>query len=237
MALAGGDPLAAHRALSMWTRVAILSQLRQAPQPLSSSELAQRTGLHVNTVRFHLQILAQAGLVEPGLEHRPQRGRPRRVWSATDEEGADLEGGYQMLAEVLAEYLARASDQPWEAGERLGESWGSRLARSERRSRQEGVEQVVAMMAALGFSPTLARDGERFRLELHSCPFLEVAKRNQEVVCAAHLGLLRGALAEMGLPLTATRLDPLVEPSLCVAQLSPVSPRRRRGAARPRSAA
>jgi hypothetical protein len=34
-----------------------------------------------------------------------------------------------------------------------------------------------------------------------------------------HLGLLEGALDALGGPLTAERLDPLVEPSLCVAHL------------------
>jgi predicted ArsR family transcriptional regulator len=46
-----------------------------------------------------------------------------------------------------------------------------------------------------------------------------VATENPRLVCSAHLGLLRGALSETGVPLIATELDPLVEPSLCVAHL------------------
>jgi hypothetical protein len=35
-----------------------------------------------------------------------------------------------------------------------------------------------------------------------------------------HLGLIRGALAEMGAPVEGTRLDRFVEPSLCVAHFA-----------------
>ena len=34
-----------------------------------------------------------------------------------------------------------------------------------------------------------------------------------------HLGMLRGALSEMGAPLEAMRLEPFVESTLCVAHL------------------
>ncbi|HEY8951402.1 MAG TPA: hypothetical protein VIP78_02435, partial [Candidatus Dormibacteraeota bacterium] len=62
---------------------------------------------------------------------------------------------------------------------------------------------------------------------LHRCPFREVAESNQQVVCAVHLGMLKGALTEMGAPLEATRLDPFVEPTLCVAHLGRGRRRRR----------
>jgi len=40
------------------------------------------------------------------------------------------------------------------------------------------------------------------------------------VICSLHLGLMRGALERMRAPVTADRLDPFVEPSLCVARLT-----------------
>jgi predicted ArsR family transcriptional regulator len=63
-----------------------------------------------------------------------------------------------------------------------------------------------------------------------------VAESNQRVVCAVHLGMLKGALAEMGAPLQATRLEPFVEPTLCVAHLRRDDvPRPRGGVRRARS--
>ncbi|HEX9042757.1 MAG TPA: hypothetical protein VF838_17375 [Trebonia sp.] len=40
------------------------------------------------------------------------------------------------------------------------------------------------------------------------------------MICSLHLGLMRGALARMRAPVTADRLDPFLEPRLCVAQLT-----------------
>lgn len=54
--------------------------------------------------------------------------------------------------------------------------------------------------------------------QLHNCPFREVAQRNQDVVCALHLGTLQGALEESGGTVEATGLQPFT-PSLCVASL------------------
>jgi predicted ArsR family transcriptional regulator len=58
------------------------------------------------------------------------------------------------------------------------------------------------------------------RVLLRHCPFLEVARAHREVVCAVHLGVMQGVLDELRAPLEATELNPLVEPSLCVAHLS-----------------
>ena len=60
----------------------------------------------------------------------------------------------------------------------------------------------------------------QYRLCLRQCPFREVAEHHQDVICSLHLGLMRGALARMRAPVTAERLDPFVEPSLCVARLT-----------------
>ena len=53
---------------------------------------------------------------------------------------------------------------------------------------------------------------------MHRCPFRDLAEEHGDVVCSVHLGLIRGALA-VGAPVTATRLEPFVEPSLCRARL------------------
>jgi predicted ArsR family transcriptional regulator len=56
-------------------------------------------------------------------------------------------------------------------------------------------------------------------IELHHCPFRELAEEHPDVVCGAHLGLIQGALATSG-DLTATRILPFVAPDLCLAELS-----------------
>jgi predicted ArsR family transcriptional regulator len=55
---------------------------------------------------------------------------------------------------------------------------------------------------------------------VRGCPFREVAENHQDVVCQLHLGLMQGALARMRAPVTADRLEPFAEPSLCIAYLA-----------------
>jgi predicted ArsR family transcriptional regulator len=52
------------------------------------------------------------------------------------------------------------------------------------------------------------------------CPFLEVAEEHEDVVCAMHLGLMRGVLERREAPLGVRDLEPLVAPGLCLAHLS-----------------
>ncbi|MBX6385996.1 MAG: helix-turn-helix domain-containing protein [Microbispora sp.] len=81
------------------------------------------------------------------------------------------------------------------------------------------VERVVALLDEAGFAPRLAPDGSH--IDLHRCPFHELAEANPEVVCGVHLGLMQGALADLGAPITATSLRPFVRPGVCVATLGP----------------
>ncbi len=213
------EAMEAHRALAGWTRVAMLTSLRESAVPLDVRELAKGTGVHVNTVRFHLEVLAKAGLVSSEFEHRPRRGRPRQVWRATATVTPGPEEGYRILAEVLAAYLQANVKDPGELGLEIGTAWGTQLANTPMENQGQGLDRVVYMLAKLGFSPEQVATPDEIQLQLHSCPFLEVARGNSQLVCSAHLGLLRGALAEAGVPLTAKSLNPLVEPSLCIAHL------------------
>lgn len=218
------EVMEAHRALGAWTRVALLTSLRKAGHPLDVRELAGDTGVHVNTVRFHLEILAKAGLVSSEFEHLPRRGRPRQVWRATASVTPGPEEGYRMLAEVLAGYLQAHAQDPGRLGLDIGTAWGSQLAAAPAENQRQGLGRVVEMLARLGFSPQRVDTPDEIQVHLHSCPFLDVARGNSQLVCSAHLGLLRGALAEVGVPLTAGSLDPLVEPSLCIAHLGAREP-------------
>ena len=74
-----------HRALSDPSRVRILEALQEAEAPLDARELGTRVGLHWNTVRSHLRVLAEAGLVSAQREERNRPGRPRVLYEAAAE--------------------------------------------------------------------------------------------------------------------------------------------------------
>jgi len=132
---------------------------------------------------------------------------------------------YRLLAEMLSSLIAATMPEPGRASEEAGREWGAYLTEQpppyQKLTAGEAVAKLTAIMEELGFSPQAeAGDGGQYRLGLRHCPFREVAEHHQGVICALHLGLMRGALARMRAPVTASRLDPFVEPSLCVAHLT-----------------
>lgn len=204
----------------------VLAQLRAARAPLSVASLAQQTGLHVNTARFHLDALVADGLAERSTEQRVAPGRPRVLYAAC----GPVPGArsYRLLAEMLTGLVA-GLPQPGAAAVDAGRDWGRHLVDRAAPSRQLGHDEAVARVTRVlddvGFRPEACEPhAEGVEIRLHHCPFREIAEQHQEVVCGIHLGLMRGALEELRTPVHVTALDPFVTPTLCVAHLSAPPP-------------
>ena len=209
------------------SRFRILEELRSGG-PLDSRELGRRIGLHPNTIRSHVEQLMQAQLVKTVSAPASGRGRPRVLYEAAADASAGQEGGYRLLAQILASYMA-SIDRPQAVAESAGRAWGSYLTERSKPfaeiSADEAMSRVTQLFTELGFMAEPAEAGGERKILLHRCPFRQVAESNQDVVCSVHLGMLKGALAEMGAPLEATRLEPFVEPNLCIARLRNVTGR------------
>lgn len=213
----------------------MLSALTDAGKALSAEDVAVRVDLHVNTVRFHLDALVDAGLAERASEHRTRPGRPRTLYAASAEAPRAGERSYRLLAEILAGYLATQSDQPAADARAAGEVWGrflaDRPAPFASTDAKAATAQLVDALADIGFAPEAdgvngAGEHGEAQVLLHHCPFREVAVQHREVVCSVHLGLMQGLLDELDAPVTTPRLEPFVQPDLCIAHVAPRSKRR-----------
>jgi predicted ArsR family transcriptional regulator len=204
-------------------RGAVLEALRAADTPLGVTELAERLGIHPNTVRFHLDALVTQGLVDRSLEQPSGRGRPRTVHAPHP--GMDRGGRrqYQLLARILLSQLSTSPDAG-AAAEAAGRNWGGYLVDHIPPTRQpdaaEATQRLTAMMTDLGFAPEPDAEAAE-RIRLRHCPFLELAEEYSPTLCPLHLGLMRGALTEIRAPLAATSLQPFAEPDACIVHLSP----------------
>lgn len=210
-------------------RAQVLDQLGEAGRPLSVTEIAERSGLHLNTARFHLDGLVAVGLADRHAEARDLPGRPKILYSARGPVPGPR--SYQLLAEMLTGLLASlkgAGPAAIEAGRDWGRHLVERAAPSEQVDPAEAVHRLNRLLDGIGFRPEAApgRSARETELRLHHCPFRDVAERHTDVVCAIHLGLMQGALAELGAPVEATSLQPFVTPSLCLARLRTTKPRR-----------
>jgi len=201
-------------------RAEVLDRLRAAVEPLAAAQVAEQVGLHVNTARFHLDGLVRVGLAEREAEQRHSPGRPRMLYRASAREPETR--GYRWLAEMLTG-LVSTLDDPGSAATEAGRMWGRHLversAPYERVAVAEAIARLEEMLDAAGFRPEVHEDEDGPQIRLRHCPFGEIAARHTDVVCRLHLGLMQGALAEQRAPVDVRRLDPLVEPGLCVAQL------------------
>jgi predicted ArsR family transcriptional regulator len=202
-------------------RVQVLEVLRASDAPLAIADVAKRLGVHSNTVRFHLDTLVRTGQVErvDGPPDRP--GRPPLRFRARP--GMDPTGpeNYRLLAEALLAAMAQHPD-PSAGALRAGRRWGESRCEPFSSRRAAGKEfatgYLVDVLDELGFAPERARRN-RSEVRLRHCPFLGLVDAYGPEVCSLHLGVMQGALNATGAPITVERLDPFVEPDLCVAHL------------------
>ena len=234
--------VSAYRALASESRISILHMLQGRDTAATVEEVATEIGLHINTVREHLDRLVATGFVASEPEVRTTRGRPRLLYRSVERAAAATldDRARDHLARLLLEGYGRAVADPGRTAEEAGrtwvEAWHSGVSTVRRlpgdvphdaRKRPRGIadDDRWAQLAALethfedlGFDPEL--DVETMQIRLARCPFLDLARQRTEVVCSVHLGIARGVLARVEGPLRAERLDPFTGPRLCVLQLA-----------------
>lgn len=202
----------------------MLELLRAAEDPLGVAQVAESAGLHPNTARFHLDGLTEAGLAVREVEERTQPGRPRMVYRADAQDAAAGQRSYRLLATMLTSLVAGALPHPTQTAVEAGQEWGRYLAERpapfQKVDAADGIRRLSAVLADAGFAPGPVSDPAAPVIPLRHCPFHEIALQHGDVVCALHLGLMQGILNEIRAPVTADRLEPFVEPSLCLVHLT-----------------
>ena len=233
-------------------RASILDVLIDQPEPCTVAALSVLIRQHPNTIREHLDNLLDDRLVVRTRAHAQGRGRPAWLYGAAP--GAGSEPGsreYAALASALAAQIARTSRKPRADAIEAGRMWGRELARQSQLSQGPASDsaangsaangsaaprpapapsgmtarrEVVNLLDGLGFAPTA--DARARVVKLRHCPLLEAAHQQTEVVCGVHLGIVRGALEELGNDpdrTERTALQPFSEPGACRLDLLPRS--------------
>jgi predicted ArsR family transcriptional regulator len=182
--------------------------------PVSRDDVADALGVPRRTAAFHLDRLAELGLLSVSFARRtgrtgPGAGRTAKLYQRSAGEVSvslpprhyDLAG--RLLAGALAQ-AQRSGEPPREVLDRQAYDFGQAMARGQsgaceqqgQRS-QSGSCDADALMSLLevhGFAPRLA-GGE---IVLHNCPFHALAQEHPELVCGMNLHLLEGVLKGLG---------------------------------------
>jgi predicted ArsR family transcriptional regulator len=189
---------AVFKALGDNTRYAAYLELARSPTPLSTADIAERLGLHVNTVRPHLERMREVGLLDVHAAASGTVGRPQHRYAlAADAPALGLEpSAWPTIARVLLEAVADAGlsgADLAEAGAHEGRSAAGRLVGG-----AALVDVVVADQQRLGFDPAVAQAAGSATVAFAHCPFRDLAERYPALVCALHEGMVRGVVESSG---------------------------------------
>ena len=189
-------------------RQLILDALRAASDGLDTNQLAERLDLHPNTIRWHLGRLTDSGLVRatPGRTHG--RGRPSVVYRLTGDGIARGRDEYRLLATMLTDVVSADRTGATRAYEK-GLRWGRHLRQADPHA------SLAQILDQQGFAAEQQGD----QLEMRRCPFYALAETSPQVICTLHHGIIDGVLDEAGSEERVERLEPFVEPGLCIARL------------------
>ena len=90
------------------SRVQILTLLQASEVDLSAEELSENSGLHVNTIRGHIDVLLAGGHVESVQAQPHGRGRPKLKYRAVPNPDSPYEDLSRALSATLTDALATA---------------------------------------------------------------------------------------------------------------------------------
>jgi predicted ArsR family transcriptional regulator len=214
------ERLPVFKALGDNTRYAIYLEVARSETPVSTSEIADALDLHPNTVRPHLERMRDVGLLVVETGAQGQVGRPQHRWAlAPEAPSLGLEpSAFRLLARLMAGAAARAAIPEDEIVQIGWEHGASMVGEARGGSFSSCVAAVEAHMAALGFDPALAEDGDVVTVAFTRCPFRELAEAFPEVVCPLHRGLVEG-VAEAAQGGRVRRFGTLADRDPCQADL------------------
>ncbi len=188
------------------TRRGIYIAVREAPDPITVSQIAKLFDLHPNVARHHLDRLVDDGWLQVTHRRRSDRrgpgaGRPAKHYEPTTQEVSVQfpTRRYDLLAELLVRVLERIApdrEAAAVAAEAIGREYGAELAAEigfpEDAGFEAAVQAVARAMMGMGFE-TEAGPGGR-TLVTRFCPFGETATNHPEIVCKLDQGIVRGLL-------------------------------------------
>lgn len=189
------------KALGDNTRYAIHAELARSPRPLATAEVAEALGLHVNTVRPHLERMREVGLLTVEVDSRGGVGRPQHRYAVAPD--APSLGFEPPVMPYLASMLVRMVEQlggsgadAFEVGRDQGRAEATRYTTA-----PSCIEGLVAEMDRLGFDPSVAaadEQGDTALIAFSHCPFHPLAEDHPDVVCSLHRGMIEGFVDAMG---------------------------------------
>jgi predicted ArsR family transcriptional regulator len=200
----GVDDLAAVALLAEPARRALYELVRSRDDAVGREEAAHALGISVKLAAFHLDRMAEAGLLDVSYRRLtgrvgPGAGRPAKLYrpSARRISVSIPTTNYQLASQLMATALsgkqAAAGGGPT-AVRQAAATYGRRLGegiRAQFRSKRSRRAALTERLADLGFEPQQVKPTE---LVLRNCAFADLAESHRDLVCGMNAALVAGVL-------------------------------------------
>lgn len=194
---------------------------------VSREEAAKAVGVSRSLAGFHLDKLAEEGLLEVSFRRLsgrvgPGAGRPAKLYRRSERQLEVIlpQRSYELAARVFATAIDASGSAEVQGalrqtakgvGERIGAEARVRAGRSTGAKRLR--EATVEALEANGYEPEVTGGAVRLR----NCPFHALVGAHKQLVCGMNLALLEGLVAGLDVPGATPVLDP--QPGLCCVRL------------------
>jgi predicted ArsR family transcriptional regulator len=201
------DGLSALASLSDPLRRSLYELVSRSSTAIGRDEAAEALGVPRGTAAFHLERLADCGLLETEFKRRtgrtgPGAGRPAKLYRRAD---AELVVSIpDRRYDLAGELLSSAIEESDRTGEPVREAL-SRVSTEHGRALGRAAGSLDAVLLATGYEP---HDDGAGGLLLRNCPFHRLATSHTETICRSNLALLRGAADGAGETLREASFDP-----------------------------
>ena len=188
------DSVAELSALDDPVRRRLYHYVASSNQPVARDDAAVATGISHALAAYHLDKLADAGILavsyaRPAGRTGPGAGRPAKRYTRTQRElsASVPPRTYALLARLLAEAVTVGGCHTVD----------SAVATAAQQAGQDSVanDGVIDALCRCGYEPAATADGD---IELRNCPFHQLAQQYPELVCSLNLHLIQGMLVAAG---------------------------------------
>lgn len=194
----------------------LFDYVRQAPEPVGREEAATAVGIGRSLAAYHLDKLAEHGLLttsyaRPEGRSGPGAGRPAKLYAPAETELSVSvpPREYEFAARLMAE-AAEAEPAAGVALQKVAARTGQELGKT------AAGASVAEALAQRGYEPVEDDDGV---IRLRNCPFHRLAAEHRDLVCGMNHAHLKGFLEGLDRDDVNAELDP--EPGRCCVVIRP----------------
>jgi predicted ArsR family transcriptional regulator len=202
------------------------------PAPVSRDQASDALGIPRHTAKFHLDKLAEAGLLDISFKRLSERrgpgaGRPTKLYDRSSRQISVIlpERRYDVAGQLLATAIDNAAAQGTTLADALkavAAGRGRSIADQARATAgpQPSPERLLACTCQALTENAYEPQPTGGTVQLRNCPFDALAREHTELVCGMNLDIMTAVTEQLEETALAARLEPA--PDRCCVVLVPV---------------